>query len=131
MPPSASHHTILPHALPPERDLRVQLVALRRMAAHGLRDAGASLLMLDHFRLDYRRRLVLLRAFVHELAQASHRTIRLAPCCALRMTADEALLLHALACAPTDPEAAGDALAELTDGGAIAHSLSLATMLAR
>jgi hypothetical protein len=131
MPSSAQTDSLLPQALPTNMDARVQLIALRRMAAHGLRDARASMLMLHQFGLDYRRRLVLLRAFVHELAQASRRTIQLAPCCAVRMTADEALLLRALGSAADDPADAADALLDLTKGGAVCHPLSLAAMLGR
>ncbi len=63
------------------------LVAMRRMAAHGIRDAHAALLMLDLFGGRFRRPLVLLRAFMLEFARASQRSIKVAPCCSLRMTA--------------------------------------------
>ena len=128
LPPETA---LLPHALPFDSDLRLYLVCIRRMAAHGLQDARASLLMLDRFGLDWRRRLVLLRAFVHELAQTSQRRIRLAPCCAGRMTADEAQIIAVLENATDVPEQAAATLAALTANRAVASPLSLAAMLAR
>ena len=79
----------LPLPLPEEEDLRLVLRIVRRMAAHGLRDAQAALLAIDGFGQGFRRPLVLLRAFVAELAQCSHRRIIVAPSCALRMTMDD------------------------------------------
>lgn len=129
--PLPAQTCLLPHSLPTDAATRIQLVAIRRMAAHGLRDAQASLLLLRWFGLDYRRRLVLLRALMHELAQVSRRTIQLAPCCAGRMTADEALLVRALDQVDADPADAASALIELTQNDAIEQPLSLAAMLAR
>lgn len=129
--PLPAQTCLLPHSLPADPNTRIQLVAIRRMAAHGLRDAQASLLMLRWFGLDYRRRLVLLRALIHELAQVSRRTIQLAPCCAGRMTADEALLIRVLEQVGNDPADAASALIELTKTDSICQPLSLAAMLCR
>lgn len=122
---------LLPYALPDRPVARIQLIAIRRMAAHGLHDAQASLLMLRWFGLDYRRKLVLLRALIHELAQISRRTIQLAPCCAGRMTADEALLIRVLEQVGADPADAASAMTELTQNDAICQPLTLAAMLCR
>lgn len=113
-------------SLPDLAEQRCLLVCARRMAAHGLHDAQASALMLRAFRLEYRRKLVLLRAFLLELAQASNRTISLAPCCAIAMTADEARIVGVFASANHDPAGAVRRLAELTGDGRTCHALSLA-----
>lgn len=93
---------ILPLPVPTGQIERVTLFGVRRMAAHGLRDAHAANTMLALFGLGYRRPLVLLRAFMLELARSSSRAIMIAPCCALRMTSDEGRILAVLATATTD-----------------------------
>ncbi len=128
---SAPSAALLPYALPMDANQRLDLIALRRMAAFGLNDARASLLLFDRHGLDWRRRIVLLRAFVHELAQCSQRRIKLAPCCAGRMTADEGRIVEVLDSAQREPQRAATALRALTAGTAIGGPLSLATMLAR
>ena len=80
---------VLPLPLPEGRIERSVLFALRRMAAHGLRDVSAAWLMLDLFSTGFRRPLVLLRAFMLELAHAATGPIQVAPCCAPRMTEHE------------------------------------------
>ena len=129
MEPTSNPGRLAVHPLPGAAERRTLLVCVRRMAAHGLHDSAASMLMLHAFRLDYRRKLVLLRAFMLELAQASHRTIALAPCCAMRMTADEARIIEVFDCAANDPERAQLSLAELTGYGRTCHALSLAVAL--
>ena len=80
-------------ALPRRAALRVTLVMIRRMAAHGLRDAHASMLAFDMFGSAFQRPLLLVRSLVVELARTSRRKIVLAPCCALGMTRDEGLII--------------------------------------
>ncbi|MEW4447595.1 DUF6628 family protein [Qipengyuania sp. JC766] len=113
----------LPYALPNDRVLRPTLVMLRRMAAHGLRDARATMLAIDTFGADFRKPLTLMRCYLHELATASCRNIRIAPCCAPRMTRDEALMMETieLGCAAS--------FSALTDGGAIDRVLPTAQAL--
>jgi hypothetical protein len=117
---------LLPLPLPGEPDQRLVLRCLRRMAAHGIRDAQAALLILDSFGIHFRRPLVLLRAFVAELAQGAERRITMAPCCAMRMTLDEARIVGVLASAVDDPDSARHQLQLLTASCAIASPLSLA-----
>jgi hypothetical protein len=105
---------------------RLTLICLRRMAAHGIRDARASLLVFDAFGIHFRRPLVLLRAFLSELAQCSERSISLAPCCAHRMTADEARLIGVLATAANSLDCARYQLGVLTRSERVESPLSLA-----
>lgn len=121
----------LPLPLPNGRMERTVLFALRRMAAHGVRDANAAWLMLDLFGVRFRRPLVLLRAFLLELAHASHGPIRIAPCCTPRMTADEELMLQALFGSANDIAAAEDALRRLTRDAGVGEPLSAAAVFAR
>lgn len=120
---------LMPLPLPDTHTERMLLFAIRRMAAHGIRDAHAAMIMLDLFGGSFRRPLVLLRAFMLEFAQASHRTIRLAPCCSLRMTAHEAELLAALRTAPCDPAAGERALIALSGNPCMCEPLSAAVVL--
>ena len=122
---------LLPLPLPADRTGRMVLVAMRRMAAHGIRDAHAAWLMLDLFGARFRRPLVLLRAFMLEFAQASHRSIRIAPCCSLRMTQDEGLLIDALNLAADHPHLAEDALVRLSGNPCICEPLSAAAVFSR
>ena len=121
-----SHSDLLPLPLPVDVSQRLVLRCLRRMAAHGIRDAQAALLMLEHFGIHFRRPLVLLRAFVAELAQSAERRITLAPCCAMRMTLDEGRIVGALAAAAENPVCASQHLQQLTGNSQIASPLSLA-----
>ena len=79
--------------LPARRQDTLGLVIFRRMAAHGLSDARATMLALDAGGQNFRRMLILSRALVVDLARASQRRILLAPCCATGMTRDEGLLM--------------------------------------
>jgi hypothetical protein len=131
MNPASETAAVLPLPLPPGRAERAVLVILRRMAAHGFRDAAATMLALETFGTDFRRVLVLLRAFMVELARASRRTIQLAPCCALRMTADEGLVMETLMLAHDDSDGAEQALLLLARSTHIGETLSVAHMLGR
>jgi hypothetical protein len=122
---------MLPLPVPGDATQRLVLVTVRRMAAHGLRDAQAASLMIGGFGLHFRRPLVLLRAFMAEVAQASSRTITVAPCCALRMTRDEGRILDAIDLAPHRLASAALHLQVLTGGGEISGPLSLAAAFNR
>lgn len=118
--------TALALPLPGDGMQRLALFAVRRMAAHGIRDAYAASLMVNTFGINFRRPLVLLRAFITELARCSDRTITVAPCCALRMTRDEAALVGVLAVAASNPACASNHLRALAGGDEISAPLSLA-----
>jgi hypothetical protein len=105
---------------------RLTLFCIRRMGAHGIRDAHAANLMLNRFGLPFRRPLVLLRAFMVELARASRRQITIAPCCATRMTLDEARVLAALRTSAGSEHRASRHLGRLTESGQTAGSLCAA-----
>ncbi len=122
---------VLPFPLPGRRSECIVLVATRRMAAHGIRDAQAALLLLDLFGAGFRRPLVLLRTFILELAQASQRMIKLAPCCAMRMTEDEARLIAVLRSAARDPAGAELVLIQLADNPFVSEPLSAAAVFGR
>lgn len=123
---STSIHQSLPYPAPTDGMQRMTLITLRRMGAHGIRDAQAALLFINAFGKDFRKPLVLLRAFMVELARVSARRITLAPCCALRMTADEARLIGILATAAAAQCTAARHLSELAGTGAIGAPLSTA-----
>ena len=117
---------VLPHAAPMQRAPRLLLYAIRRMGAHGLRDAHAANAMLGTFGQSYRRPLILLRAFMAELARASQRHIVIAGCCCARMTGDEAQLIGAITLANADRHCAHDMLAALTGVNDMLGALSSA-----
>lgn len=116
----------MPLPLPLEQTPRIVLRCLRRMATHGVRDAQAALWMLEECATHYRRPLVLLRAFVLELAQVSQRRIQIAPCCAMRMTLDEGLIVAVLVDAAQNPASALRDLRKLTEADNPLPPLSLA-----
>lgn len=116
----------LPLAMPRDPLQRLVLVAMRRMAAHGIHDAHAAMLFLRTFGIHFRKPLILLRAFMVELAQASQRRISMAPCCAMRMTEDEGLLVGILAIAASDRVGTIRHLRFLTANGRIDHPLGTA-----
>ena len=124
--PAAS---VLPLPLPVDPAQRLVLVAVRRMASGGIRDAHAAHLFLRTFGLHFRKPLVLMRAFMVETAHASAGTIRVAPCCAHRMTLDEARMVGIVACAASNPANAADHLRELTGSRDICAPLSAAAAL--
>lgn len=129
MPAPEPTATLLPLPGPADADLRRLLVILRRMAAHGLQDSRAVMVALDTFRSRFRQPLTLLRAYLVEVARASHRTIRFAPCCAGRMTLDEARLLGVLATASRNPTCAVRHLQLLCESEAVDAPLSVAQLL--
>jgi len=122
---------LLPLPLPDGRIERSVLFAVRRMAAHGLRDVSAAWLMLDLFSTGFRRPLVLLRAFMLELAHAASGPIRVAPCCAPRMTEHEGLIMLVLFSAADDLASTEDALARLTGRAGVFEPLSAAAVFGR
>lgn len=87
----------LPYILPATRSEQVLLLMFRRMAVHGLHDARAAMLALDHFGGRFLRALHLTRAFIHGLSRHAQGPIRIAPCCAPRMTRHEHLIVAAMA----------------------------------
>lgn len=117
---------LLPLPAPNDRMQRLVLFAVRRMAAHGVRDAYAANLLFSNFGIHFRRPLVLLRTFMIELSQSSKRTITIAPCCALRMTADEGRIVGILAKVGGNRVAAANHLRELTGHNGISSPLSVA-----
>lgn len=120
----------LPLPLPDNGELRIVLRITRRMAAHGLHDAQAALMALEAYGTGFRRPLVLLRAFVAELAHCSGRRITMAPACALRMTPDEARIVGILATSGHNPGNAREHLQALTDRHEVCHPLSAAQAIA-
>ena len=129
MNPDPSQTSALVMPAPSDPLTRMMLVAIRRMAAHGIRDAHAANMVITTLGIHFRMPLVLLRAFMLEMAQASRRSITLAPCYSCRMTRDEERLMTVLACANREPDNAAAALDQLTAGGLIHPPLSLAATL--
>lgn len=123
---ASSTRKLMPLPAPEDRMQRLVLFAVRRMAAHGVRDAYAANLLFSNFGINFRRPLVLLRAFMIELSQASKRTITIAPCCALRMTEDEGRIIGVLASVTHNRTVAAGSLCELTGDNAISSPLSVA-----
>jgi len=124
----------LPHALPACANARLALFALRRMGAHGLADAPAASAILNGFGVNFRRPLMLLRAFMHDMAANSAAAVQIAPCCCARMTIAEAALIAILARVETDPGAArlllGDLLSLRRPDGVLASAAALAVAFA-
>jgi len=100
--PAAFAHP-LPHALPDDANARLALFAIRRLGAHGLADAHVATAFVTRFGEGFRRPLVLMRAFMQELAAATTQPIAIAPCCCLRATPSEAMLLTVLTRASSAP----------------------------
>ena len=126
MPAPRPAESCLPLPLPADATQRLVLLAIRRMGAHGIRDAQVSAQFLGEFGLHFRKPLVLLRAFMVDVAQACRGRIRLAPCCAARMTLDEARLVGVLAAAGGNPACAARHLRELCGGPDVGAPLSTA-----
>ncbi|MDE0932292.1 MAG: hypothetical protein OSA47_01640 [Novosphingopyxis baekryungensis] len=120
------HCAMLPHPVPRDPDSQLLLFAFRRMAQHGLRDAVAAERMLGRYGAQFRAPLVLLRAFVLELAQNGARNIAIGHCCMPRMTADESAILGVLA----DPDTGGECLDGLMGGASSGHAHQIAHFLA-
>lgn len=100
-------------SIPDLRTGRLLLFAMRRMAVAGLDDAHAAHAIFAHFGISYRRPLILIRAMMAEIARASKQTVKVAPCCCLRMTADEAVLLSTVEHAQSHPRRAHTLLSDL------------------
>ena len=128
-PPTVT--TMLPFTAPAERPPRLLLYAMRRMGAHGLRDAHAANAMLGSFGQSYRRPLVLLRVLLTELARASQTKVTIAACCCARMTRDEAMLIEAVALANVDPQAAHEMIANVLGNADCVGALTTAQALAQ
>lgn len=111
--PADATSAILSHPLPEAPPSRIALLAIRRMGAHGLHDAAAAHALFCNFGQGFRRPLVLLRAFMADLAATAEGTIAIAPCCCPRMTGAEAALVAVLARVEGQPEAAHLLLADL------------------
>lgn len=103
---------LLPFTVPESAYARLLLYAVRRMAAGGLDDAFAAQALIGGFGINFRRPLVLLRAFMGESARVAGKKLMVAPCCCGRMTGDERALLSSVALAQDHPELAHDALSE-------------------
>jgi hypothetical protein len=117
--------------LPEEEDDRALVLAIRRMATLGLRDASAALLIIGVFGAGFRRPLVLLRAFVLELSATARKPIRFARCCTPAMTEDERAILELLVQVAHDFEGAEQAVAKLTGNPHVGEPLSAAAVFAR
>ncbi|HVJ00092.1 MAG TPA: DUF6628 family protein [Sphingomonas sp.] len=120
----------LPHALPDDPDVRLVLFAIRRLGAQGLNDACAAHAFVTAFGEGFRRPLVLMRAFMLDVASAAAQPISIAPCCCQRTTASEAALLDVLARAETNPEKARLLLADQLGTRAVDGVLASAAAVA-
>jgi hypothetical protein len=89
--------------MPEDANTRLALFAIRRLGAHGLGDAHVAHAFVSRFGESFRRPLVLIRAFMHELATTATQPIAIAPCCCPRTTPSEAALLTVLARASGSP----------------------------
>lgn len=121
--PEPAAPSFLPLPLPEERGLRIALIMIRRMARHGLDDSRATLLAIDAFGSGFRKPLLLARCLVFELARASRRRLRIAPCCLCGMTTDEGLIVAMIRGGGLAPYEA------LTDDAACTEALSSAEAL--
>ena len=106
--------------------LRVTLLLVRRMAAHGIDDAHATQAALGFFGLGYRRPLILLRALILEMARGSNRRIRISPCCSFQMTEDEGLLIDTITHARPRERTAHKSMRSLLGGANHLPALSAA-----
>ena len=96
----------LPFAAPMVGTNQLLLYIVRRMGAHGLHDAAATNALLGIFGMNYRRPMIMLRAFMAETAHGAEKKILIAACCCARMTIDEARLIEAIATSLDDPRGA-------------------------
>ena len=104
---------LVPHVAPTNPYARLLLFGIRRMAAGGIGDAHAAHSFFIGFGLGYRRPLVLLRAFMSEVARLATVKLLVAPCCCPRMSDAEAILLDAITDACANPRGAHEALTNL------------------
>ena len=96
----------LPFAAPMVGTNQLLLYVVRRMGAHGLHDAAATNALLGVFGINYRRPMIMLRAFMAETARGADKKILIAACCCARMTMDEARLIEAITTSLDDPRGA-------------------------
>ena len=96
----------LPFAAPMVGTNPLLLYVVRRMGAHGLHDAAATYALLGVFGINYRRPMIMLRAFMAETARGADKKILIAACCCARMTIDEARLIEAIGTSLDDPRGA-------------------------
>jgi hypothetical protein len=96
----------LPFAAPVGGTNQLLLYVIRRMGAHGLHDAAAANALLGSFGMAYRRPLIMLRAFMAEVARGAEKKIMISGCCCARMTLDEARLVEAVGTACSDARGA-------------------------
>lgn len=131
---TAATLTALPHQLPPCPNARTALFAIRRMGAHGLADARAAHSLFTAFGEGFRRPLILMRAFMADIAAGAAAPISIAPCCCARMTASERALLTVLARVETAPDTARllmqDLLGQRRVEGVLASAASVAVAFA-
>jgi hypothetical protein len=96
----------LPFAAPMVGTNQLLLYVIRRLGAHGLHDAAATNALLGVFGMNYRRPMIMLRAFMAETARGADKKILIAACCCARMTIDEARLIEAITTSLDDPRGA-------------------------
>ena len=110
---------------PVPRDSRVHLALqiIRRMGAHGIKDAGAAQAMMGAFGTGWRKPWLLAQTMMLELSRAATQPITIAPCCCGRMTSDEAQLLRVIGCCVSDPARALHLLGDLA-GARDVHGLT-------
>jgi hypothetical protein len=124
----------LPHALPGNANTRLALFAIRRLGAQGLNDALAAHCFMTTFGEGFRRPLLLMRAFMQELAATATQPIAIAPCCCPRATPSEAALLSVLMRASSAPCTAwlllADQLGARDVGAVLACAEAVATAFA-
>lgn len=87
---------LLPHRLPDDANTRLALFAIRRLGAYGLNDAHVVQAFVGRFGEGFRRPLLMMRAFMHELAATATQPIAIAPCCCARTTPSETALISVL-----------------------------------
>lgn len=125
-PVQGSRALIQPVPRDPRPHLALQVI--RRMGAHGIKDAGAAQAMMAAFGIGWRKPWLLAQTMMLDLSRAATHPITIAPCCCGRMTTDEAQLLRVIACASSDPDRALHLLADMA-GARDMHGL-LATITA-
>lgn len=120
----------LPHTLPSCSNARIALFAIRRIGACGLTDARAAHALFTAFGEGFRRPLTLARALMADMAASSTVPIAIAPCCCVRMTASEHMLLTILARVEYAPDCAlllmQDLLGHRLVDGVLASAAALA-----
>jgi hypothetical protein len=130
MTESATLVALIPHTAPTEKVARTLLVAIRRLAAGGLKDAHAANIIIGDFGMAYHRPLMFLRVLLGEVSRIAQRQITIAPCCCPRMTEGEAAFLFIIDKARQHPERARTAIARMTASLDCLPTLSVAQALA-